>query len=58
VFVYRRQNRQTLAVFLIALLFACLLIPLVGFVERVTPHQVSPLRNFQAEPPQMSINVD
>ncbi len=34
--------RQTLAVFVIALLFAYLLIPLVGFVERVTPRQVSP----------------
>ena len=34
--------RETLAVFVIALLFAYLLIPLVGFVERVTPHQVSP----------------
>jgi predicted PurR-regulated permease PerM len=34
--------RETLAVFVIALLFAYLLIPLVGFVERITPHQVSP----------------
>jgi predicted PurR-regulated permease PerM len=34
--------RQTLAVFVIALLFAYLLAPLVGFVERVTPRQVSP----------------
>jgi predicted PurR-regulated permease PerM len=34
--------REILAVFVIALLFAYLLIPLVGFVERVTPHQVSP----------------
>jgi predicted PurR-regulated permease PerM len=34
--------RQTLAVFVIALLFAYLLAPLVGFVERVTPHRVSP----------------
>jgi len=34
--------RETLAVFVIALLFAYLLMPLVGFVERVTPHQVSP----------------
>jgi predicted PurR-regulated permease PerM len=34
--------RETLAVFVIALLFAYLLAPLVGFVERVTPHQVSP----------------
>jgi predicted PurR-regulated permease PerM len=34
--------RETLAVFVIALLFAYLLIPLVGFVERMTPHQVSP----------------
>lgn len=34
--------RQTLAVFVIALLFAYLLMPLVGFVERVTPRQVSP----------------
>jgi predicted PurR-regulated permease PerM len=34
--------RETLAVFVVALLFAYLLAPLVGFVERVTPHQVSP----------------
>ena len=34
--------RQTLAVFVIALLFAYLLLPLVGFVERLTPPQVSP----------------
>ena len=34
--------RETLAVFVIALLFAYLLAPLVGFVERVTPRQVSP----------------
>ncbi|MGP0072236.1 MAG: AI-2E family transporter [Bryobacteraceae bacterium] len=34
--------RETLAVFVIALLFAYLLVPLVGFVERVTPRQVSP----------------
>jgi predicted PurR-regulated permease PerM len=34
--------RETLAVFVIALLFAYLLIPLVGFVERITPRQVSP----------------
>jgi putative permease len=34
--------RETLAVFVIALLFAYLLAPLVGFIERVTPHQVSP----------------
>src|SRR5271168_3201957 len=34
--------RETLAVFVIALLFAYLLLPLVGFVERITPHQVSP----------------
>lgn len=34
--------RQTLGVFVIALLFAYLLAPLVGFVERVTPRQVSP----------------
>ncbi len=34
--------RETLAVFVIALLFAYLLMPLVGFVERVTPPQVSP----------------
>jgi predicted PurR-regulated permease PerM len=34
--------RQTIGVFVIALLFAYLLAPLVGFVERVTPHQVSP----------------
>jgi predicted PurR-regulated permease PerM len=34
--------RETIAVFVIALLFAYLLMPLVGFVERVTPRQVSP----------------
>jgi predicted PurR-regulated permease PerM len=34
--------RETLAVFVIALLFAYLLMPLVGFVERITPRQVSP----------------
>lgn len=34
--------RETLSVFMIALLFAYLLAPLVGFVERVTPRQVSP----------------
>ncbi len=34
--------RETLAVFVIALLFAYLLMPLVGFVERVTPRSVSP----------------
>ncbi len=34
--------RETLAVFVIALLFAYLLIPLVGFVGRLTPRQVSP----------------
>jgi predicted PurR-regulated permease PerM len=34
--------RETLAVFVIALLFAYLLIPLVGFVERITPRQISP----------------
>jgi len=34
--------RETLAVFMIALLFAYLLAPLVGFVERITPRQVSP----------------
>jgi len=34
--------RETLAVFVIALLFAYLLVPLVGFVERITPRQVSP----------------
>jgi predicted PurR-regulated permease PerM len=34
--------RETLAVFVIALLFAYLLTPLVGFVERITPRQVSP----------------
>ena len=34
--------RETLAVFVIALLFAYLLAPLVGFVERITPRQVSP----------------
>jgi predicted PurR-regulated permease PerM len=33
--------RETLAVFVIALLFAYLLIPLVGFVERITPRQIS-----------------
>lgn len=34
--------RETLAVFVIALLFAYLLMPLVGLVERFTPRQVSP----------------
>ncbi len=34
--------RQTLAVFVIALLFAYLLAPLVGFIARVTPPQISP----------------
>jgi len=34
--------RETLAVFVIALLFAYLLMPLVGFVERITPRQISP----------------
>ncbi len=34
--------REILAVFVIALLFAYLLMPLVGFVERITPRQVSP----------------
>jgi predicted PurR-regulated permease PerM len=34
--------RETLAVFVIALLFAYLLMPLVGLVERITPRQVSP----------------
>jgi len=34
--------RETLAVFVIALLFAYLLAPLVGLVERFTPRQVSP----------------
>ena len=34
--------RETIAVFVIALLFAYLLAPLVGFVERITPRQVSP----------------
>ena len=34
--------RETLAVFVIALLFAYLLAPLVGFVERITPRQISP----------------
>ncbi len=34
--------RETLAVFVIALLFAYLLLPLVGFVERITPRQISP----------------
>ncbi len=34
--------RETLAVFVIAVLFAYLLAPLVGFVERITPHLVSP----------------
>jgi predicted PurR-regulated permease PerM len=33
--------RETLAVFMIALLFAYLLMPLVGFVERITPRQIS-----------------
>jgi len=34
--------RETLVVFMIALLFAYLLMPLVGLVERFTPRQVSP----------------
>jgi predicted PurR-regulated permease PerM len=34
--------RETIAVFVIALLFAYLLMPLVGFVERITPRQISP----------------
>jgi predicted PurR-regulated permease PerM len=34
--------RETLAVFVIALLFAYLLAPLVGFVERITPRVISP----------------
>jgi predicted PurR-regulated permease PerM len=34
--------RETLAVFVVALLFAYLLMPLVGGVERFTPRQVSP----------------
>jgi predicted PurR-regulated permease PerM len=34
--------RETIGVLLIALLFAYLLMPLVGLVERVTPPQVSP----------------
>ena len=34
--------RETLAVFIIALLFAYLLMPLLGLVERFTPRQVSP----------------
>ena len=34
--------RETLAVFVVALLFAYLLMPLVGIVERFTPRQVSP----------------
>ena len=34
--------RETLAVFVIALLFAYLLAPLVGLVARITPHRVSP----------------
>ena len=33
--------REILAVFVIALLFAYLLMPLVGFVERITPPQIS-----------------
>jgi predicted PurR-regulated permease PerM len=33
--------RETLAVFVVALLFAYLLMPLVGFVERITPRQIS-----------------
>jgi predicted PurR-regulated permease PerM len=33
--------RETLAVFAVALLFAYLLVPLVGFVERITPRQLS-----------------
>ena len=43
--------RETLAVFVIALLFAYLLAPLVGFVERVTPHQVSPSIALAVGPP-------
>jgi predicted PurR-regulated permease PerM len=34
--------RETLAVFMIALLFAYLLLPLVGLVERFTPRRISP----------------
>lgn len=34
--------RETLAVFVVALLFGYLLMPLVGFVGRITPRQVSP----------------
>jgi predicted PurR-regulated permease PerM len=34
--------RETLGVFVIALLFAYLLMPLVGLVERFTPRQISP----------------
>lgn len=34
--------RETLAVFVIALLFAYLLAPLVGFIERITPRLISP----------------
>lgn len=34
--------REILAVFVIALLFGYLLMPLVGLVERITPRQVSP----------------
>ncbi len=34
--------RETIGVFVIALLFAYLLAPLVGFVERITPQQISP----------------
>jgi predicted PurR-regulated permease PerM len=34
--------RETLAVFVIAILFAYLLLPLVGFIERVTPSLISP----------------
>ena len=34
--------RETLAVFVIALLFAYLLIPLVGFVGRITPRRMPP----------------
>src|SRR5271154_7100795 len=34
--------RETLAVFVIAVLFAYLLMPLVGVVERMTPRQISP----------------
>lgn len=34
--------REVLVVFMVALLFAYLLMPLVGLVERITPKQVSP----------------